>query len=490
VSAGLDAIVVGSGPNGLAAAVVLGAAGLSVRVYEMAGAPGGGCRTEELTLPGFRHDVCAAAHPLAIGSGFFRRFGLGERGVRLLQPDFAFAHPIGGGRAGAVPVSVAETAAGLGEDAVAWQRLFGPLADQHVALTDGVLSPLRTVPGRPVAFGRFGLSALRSATSLARRFTTDEARGLFAGVAAHSMLPLDQPVTGGVALLLGMLAQSVGWPIVEGGSAELVRAMAEAIEASGGEIVTGERVAALSDLPPARAVLLDITPRALLAVAGDRLPARAQRQARRFRYGHGICKLDWALDGPVPWEAEACRRAGTVHLGGTLEEVAAAEAEVAAGRHPERPYVLVVQPSVVDGSRAPAGQHTLWAYCHVPAGSTRDMSEPIARQLDRFAPAWRDRVLASSVRTAAEVEDHNPNYVGGDIGAGVQDLRQTFARPGLRWNPYGTGIAGVYLCSSSTPPGPGVHGRCGELAALAALREVFGIRQAPAIGASRTGSVS
>jgi phytoene dehydrogenase-like protein len=363
------------------------------------------------------------------------------------------------------------------------------LAEEQIALTDGVLSALRTVPARPVAVGRFGLSAVRSAASLAHRFTTDEARGLFAGVAAHSMLPLDRPVTGGVALLLGMLAQSVGWPVVAGGSAGLVRAMVDAIEASGGEIVTGERVVALSDLPPARAVLLDVTPRALVALAGDRLPARAGRQARRFRYGHGICKLDWALDGPVPWEAEACRRAGTVHLGGTFEEVAAAEAEVAAGRHPERPYVLVVQPSVVDDSRAPAGQHTLWAYCHVPAGSTRDMSEPIAQQLDRFAPTWRDRVLASSVRTAAQEERHNPNYVGGDIGGGVQDLRQTFARPALRWNPYRTGIAGVYLCSSSTPPGPGVHGRCGELAALAALREVFGVTQAPAIGAAQTGSV-
>jgi phytoene dehydrogenase-like protein len=299
------------------------------------------------------------------------------------------------------------------------------------------------------------------------------------------MMPLDRAVTGGVGLLLTMLAQAVGFPLVEGGSARLTDAMVAAIEERGGEVVTGERVTSLDDLPPAAAVLLDVTPRALVELAGDRLSPRLRRRAERFRYGAGVCKVDWALDGPIPWEAEACRRAGTVHVGGTFEEVAASEADVAAGRHAERPYVLTVQPSVVDPTRAPEGKHTFWAYCHVPAGSTLDRSAAISRQIDRFAPGWRDLVLATSVRTAAETEEHNPNYVGGDIGAGVQSLRQTFARPAATWNPYRTGIPGVYLCSSSTPPGPAVHGRCGELAALSALRDVFGVKHAPDLGPVR-----
>ncbi|MGD0593087.1 MAG: NAD(P)/FAD-dependent oxidoreductase [Acidimicrobiales bacterium] len=482
MSAELDAVVVGSGPNGLAAAVVLCAAGLAVGVYEMGPTPGGGCRTEELTLPGFHHDVCSAGHPLAIASGFFRRFDLASRGVRLLQPEVAFAHPLDGGRAGAVMASLDDTAAGLGEDAEAWRHLFRPLLQHHPAITDAVLSSMRAVPPQPVAVGRFGLLAVRSAAAIAGRFSGDEARGLFAGVAAHGMMALDRPVTGGVGLLLSMLAQAVGFPLVEGGSAGLVSAMVEAIEQRGGEVRTGERVTSLAQLPPAEAVLLDVTPRALVELAGDRLPPRQRRRAERFRYGPGVCKVDWALAGPVPWEADACRRAGTVHLGGTFEEVAASEAEVAAGRHSERPYVLTMQPSVIDATRAPKGKHTLWAYCHVPAGSTLDRSEVIARQIDRFAPGWRDLVLASSVRTAAEMAEHDPNYVGGDIGSGTQDLRQTFARPAATWNPYRTGIPGVYLCSSSTPPGPGVHGRCGELAALSVLREVFGLKRPPGIG--------
>ncbi|MFZ0170053.1 MAG: NAD(P)/FAD-dependent oxidoreductase [Acidimicrobiales bacterium] len=482
MSAELDAVVVGSGPNGLAAAVVLCAAGLAVGVYEMGPTLGGGCRTEELTLPGFHHDVCSAGHPLAIASGFFRRFDLASRGVRLLQPEVAFAHPLDGGRAGAVMASLDDTAAGLGEDAEAWRHLFRPLLQHHPAITDAVLSSMRAVPPQPVAVGRFGLLAVRSAAAIAGRFSGDEARGLFAGVAAHGMMALDRPVTGGVGLLLSMLAQAVGFPLVEGGSAGLVSAMVEAIEQRGGEVRTGERVTSLAQLPPAEAVLLDVTPRALVELAGDRLPPRQRRRAERFRYGPGVCKVDWALAGPVPWEADACRRAGTVHLGGTFEEVAASEAEVAAGRHSERPYVLTMQPSVIDATRAPKGKHTLWAYCHVPAGSTLDRSEVIARQIDRFAPGWRDLVLASSVRTAAEMAEHDPNYVGGDIGSGTQDLRQTFARPAATWNPYRTGIPGVYLCSSSTPPGPGVHGRCGELAALSVLREVFGLKRPPGIG--------
>lgn len=482
MTARLDAVVVGAGPNGLAAAVVLSAAGLAVRVYEMGPTPGGGCRTEELTLAGYRHDVCSAVHPLAIASGFFRRFGLESRGVRLLQPEIAFAHPLDGDRAGAVLPSLRDTATGLGEDAAAWRHLFEPLVAHETAITEAILSCPRSVPRHPAAVARFGALAVRSAAATAGRFSSEQARALFAGVAAHGMLRLDRPVTGGVGLLLATLAQAVGWPVVEGGSAALVTAMVGAIGERGGEVLTGERVVSLAELPPSRAVLLDVTPTVLVQLAGGRLPARHRRWAERFRYGTGVCKVDWALSGPVPWTAEACRRAGTVHLGGTFEEVAASEADVAAGRHAERPYVLTVQPAVVDATRAPAGAHTLWAYCHVPAGSGLDRSEAIARQVDRFAPGWRDLIIATSVRTAAEVERHNPNYVGGDIGAGLQDLRQTFARPAARWNPYRTGIPGVYLCSSSTPPGPGVHGRCGELAALSALRDVFGVKRPPEIG--------
>ncbi len=482
----LDAVVVGSGPNGLAAAVVLCSAGLKVRIYEMAPTIGGGCRTQELTLPGYRHDVCAAAHPLAMGSSFFRRFDLYSRGVQLVQPEIAFAHPLGGKRAGAVFGSLDATAAELGDDARSWRRLMSPLVEQQQAITDAVLSSMRTVPHQPAAIARFGLLAVRSGAAIASRFSGDEARGLVAGASAHGMRPLEGSLTGGIALVLVMLAQSVGWPVVRGGSAAITNAMARAVLEMGGEIETNEMVTSLSALPPARALLLDVTPRALVHLAGDLLTRRARRRAQRFAYGAGVCKVDWALAGPVPWSAPSCRKAGTVHVGGTFEEVAAAEAEVAAGRHAERPFVLALQPSVIDASRAPDGRHTLWAYCHVPSGSTLDASEAMERQIDRFAPSWRDLILAKSVRSAAEVGWHNPNYVGGDIGAGRQDLRQTFARPAALANPYRTGVPGLYLCSSSTPPGPGVHGRCGELAALSALRDVFGIRRAPEIGVPKT----
>jgi phytoene dehydrogenase-like protein len=481
-----DATVVGAGPNGLAAALTLAAAGLRVHVYEGASVPGGGARTEELTLPGFRHDACSAVHPLAVASPFFRRFDLAGRGVRLLEPDVQFAHPLDGGTAGYLMRSVDETADALGIDAHPYRGWVSSATRNGDDIVDTVLSTLRRPPRHPVRVVGFGLASLLSASQMARSFSTEEGRGLLAGVAAHAMLPLTKRPTGAVALLLSSLGHTVGWPVVEGGSATLVAAMVSALEELGGTVVTDHWVRSLADLPPSRAVLLDVTPRALISVAGDRLPPRSRRAMARFRYGAGVCKVDFALSGPVPWTAEPCRRAVTVHLGGRFEDIARSEAQVAAGEHPQQPYVLAVQPGVVDPTRAPADQHTLWTYCHVPAGSTVDMSSRIEAQLERFAPGFRDLVLAKAVRTAEQEELHNPNYPGGDIAAGAQTMWQTFARPTPRWNPYRTGIDGVYLCSASTPPGPGVHGRCGELAARSALRELFGVRKAPSFGPAPT----
>jgi phytoene dehydrogenase-like protein len=484
MSGDADAIVVGSGPNGLAAAVTLAAAGLRVQVIEGAGTPGGGCRTEELTLPGFQHDVCSAAHPLALASPFFRRFGPAARGVKFAQPQVVYAHPLDGGRVGLVTRSVADTAARLGEDAAAYQRLMQPLADGGMAVADAVLSPMRRPPRYSRALAVYARHGLRSAAAVARRFRTEEARGLFAGVAAHTMLPLDASPTAGVALLLGLLAHTVGWPLIEGGSARLTDAMIEAIVAAGGQVETGQWVRSLAGLPPAAVTLLDVSPRTFLALAGEALPARYRDALSRFRYGPGACKVDFALSGPVPWRNEGAREAGTLHLGGSFEEIAAAEAQVARGQHPDSPYVLVVQAGVADPARAPQGQHTLWAYCHVPSGSAVDMTARIEAQIERFAPGFRDLVLARSTRTAADEEASNPNYVGGDIGCGAQTVRQVLARPVARWNPYRTPLRGVYLCSAATPPGPAVHGRCGELAALTALRDIFNVRQPPDLGRS------
>jgi phytoene dehydrogenase-like protein len=469
-----DAVVVGAGPNGLAAAVTLARAGLAVDVFEGAATPGGGCRTEDLTLPGFHHDVCSAVHPLAAASPFFLGTDLAGRGVRLLTPKVAFAHPLDGGRAAAVSGSVDETAGGLGSDGDSYRRLMAPLVRDSGAIVPAVLAPLRSVPEHAVAVSRFGARGLLPAALLARRFKTDEARALLAGVAAHSMQPLTAPLTGGFGLLLALLAHSAGWPVVEGGSARLMHALTAELASLDGQVVTGCRIRRLADLPPARAVLLDVTPRQFLQIAGDAVPRRYRRAMERFSYGPGVCKVDWALDGPVPWTAVACREAGTVHLGGTLAEVARSEADVTAGRHPDRPYCLVAQAGVVDPTRAPAGKQTLWAYCHVPSGSTVSMADRIEAQIERFAPGFRDLILARAVRTAAEMEQHNPNYVGGDINSGAGTLRQTVFRPASRWNPYRTALPGVYLCSASTPPGGGVHGMCGLGAARAALADLSG----------------
>jgi phytoene dehydrogenase-like protein len=465
----VDAVVVGSGPNGLAAALTLARAGLLVEVYEGAPSLGGGCRTQELTLPGFTHDVCSTVHPLLAASPFFRDAGLN---VTLRTPEVAFAHPLDGGRAVAVTGSVAQTAATLGADGTRYRRLLGPLADSLDQILPSVLAPMLRPPAHPLAMARFGLRGLWPASALARLFETQPAKALIAGLAAHSMQPLSAPGTGAFALLLGMLSHTVGWPVVAGGSVSVVDALAAEIEAAGGHLHTGRWIGDLQDLPSSRLTLLDLTPRQLLEIAGERMPARSRRALARFRYGPGVCKVDWALSGPVPWQAEVCRSTPTLHLGGTFEEIARSESEVSAGRHAERPYCIAVQPCVVDPSRAPQGRQTFYAYCHVPAGSSRDVSDRIEAQIERFASGFRDLVLAKTVTTATEIESHNPNYVGGDINSGAATLAQTLFRPTISLRPYRTPLPGVYLCSSSTPPGGGVHGMCGQGAAQAALRDL------------------
>lgn len=467
----LDAVVVGSGPNGLAAALQLARAGLSVEVIEGVDSAGGGCRTQALTLPGFHHDVCSTVQSMVSLSPFFADMDLEKFGVRQCRPDIAFAHPLDDGRAACVVGDVEETARGLGGDGAAYTSLFGPLVKAAPTLASNVLAPLRSFPKGPVSMARFGLAGMPSATRFVRRFKNDETKALLGGVSAHAMLALDAPLTAAFGIFLTVTAHASGWPVVEGGSGRLVDALVAQIEVAGGAVHTGRWIREMSDLPPARATLFDTSAETLVSVAGSRLPASYRRAVERFKHAPGVCKVDWALSGPVPWTAPECRRAGTVHVGGTFEEVARSEADVIAGRHSEKPFCLVVQPSIIDSTRAPAGQQTLWAYCHVPNGSNVDMTSRIEDQIERFAPGFKDLVLARSTITAQEGETHNPNYVGGDINGGAGNLRQTLFRPAMRWNPYRTGAKGLYLCSASTPPGGGVHGMCGVGAAKAVLQD-------------------
>jgi phytoene dehydrogenase-like protein len=469
-----DAVVVGSGPNGLAAAITLAREGLAVEVLEGAATPGGGCRTEELTLPGFHHDVCATVQALAGISPFFASVDLAAHGARLCAPEVAFAHPLDGGRAAAVFGTVEDTAAALGDDARAYCRLVAPLVERADTILDDVLRPLRSVPRAPAATLRFAALGAQPMSWLARRFATAEAKGLLAGVSAHAMRPPTSALTGAFGLVLTIAAHRVGWPVVEGGSARLVDALVAELADAGGRLTTSTWVDELDALGRHDVTLLDTSPRTLLHLTRGRLPARSRRAIERFRYGPGLCKVDWALSGPVPWSAPVCRRAGTVHVGGTLEEVTAAEADVQAGRHAERPFCIVVQPCVADPSRAPAGRHTLWGYCHVPNGSNLDVTAAIEAQLERFAPGFRDLVLARVTTTTQQFERVNPNYVGGDVNGGLATVRATLSKPSLRWNPYRTGVDGLYLCSSYTPPGGGVHGMCGVGAASAALADLRG----------------
>jgi phytoene dehydrogenase-like protein len=466
----LDVVVVGAGPNGLAAAMTCALAGRSVLVLEGHDEIGGGTRTAALTLPGFRHDVCSAIHPLAAVSPFFAAAGLERHGLDLVHPEVALAHPLDDGRAGVLHRSLDATVAGLGGDGPSWDRHVGWAARRWLELAPGVLGPLARVPRHPLAMAGFGARGALPATVAGRAFATEEARGLFAGAAAHAFLPLSRPFTAAMALMLLASGHVAGWPAARGGSQAITAAMASRLRELGGRIETGRPIRTLADLPASRVVLLDVTPRQALAICGDALPSRYRQRLGRYRYGPAVWKVDYALSEPVPWTNPACRRAGSLHLGGTLTEVARAEAEVAAGRHPERPFVLVAQQSLFDDTRAPAGRHTLWTYCHAPHGSDVDLTGAVEAQLERFAPGFRDVVLARHVAGASWYEAYNPNLVGGDIAGGSHAGLQLVLRPGLGLHPYATPNPRLFLCSAATPPGGGVHGMCGANAAALVLR--------------------
>ncbi|MCA1644155.1 MAG: NAD(P)/FAD-dependent oxidoreductase [Chloroflexi bacterium] len=468
-----DAVVVGAGPNGLAAAIVLARAGLRVLVREAADTPGGGARSAALTLPGFTHDVCSAVHPLGVGSPFFRRLPLAAHGLEWIQPPAAVAHPFDDGPAVVLERSTAAMHSQLGSDGAAWQKLMDPFVSRSGHLFDDALGPLK-VPRHPLLLGRFGLTALPPATWLAGRlFRQTRARALFGGIAAHATLPLTRPPSAAFGMILGIAGHAVGWPIPRGGSASITRALLSYLRSLGGVVHSSAPVQSLDELPPARAVLLDLTPRQILRLEGTELSTLYRAQLERYQYGLGTFKVDWALDAPIPWRAPEVNRAATVHLGGTLEEIKRGRAQEWAGQPAERPYVLLVQPSLFDASRAPAGKHVGWAYCHVPNGSSFDMTERLEAQVERYAPGFRDRILARHQMGPADLERHNPNLIGGDINGGEATLLQLFFRPALRPIPYATSNPRLFVCSSSTPPGGGVHGMGGYYAARLALRRRF-----------------
>lgn len=469
-----DAVVVGSGPNGLAAAITLQQKGLSVLLLEAKKTIGGGMRSAELTLPGFIHDICSAVHPLAAGSPFFNTLPLYEHGLDFIYPPVAAAHPFDDGTSAILSGSVEDTARGLGKDAEAYRRLLQPIVSDWPVLAPELLGPLRW-PEDVSSLVRFGWVGLSSSAHLARRFQTREAKGLLAGMAAHSIQPLTNLATSAIALVLMTVGHVKGWPVPRRGSAAIADALASYFISLGGKIETGVEVSNFSQLPSSRCVLLDLTPRQLLRIGGHRWSSLYRWQLDRYRYGMGVFKIDWALAGRIPFSSAVCRQAGTIHIGNTLEEITASEAATAAGGHPDRPFVLLTQPSVFDPSRAPQGRHTAWAYCHVPNGSTKDMTAAIERQVERFAPGFRARILGRHVYDTRQLEEYNANYIGGDINGGIIDIRQLFTRPALRRSPYRTSEKGIDICSSSTPPGGGVHGMCGYHAARRALRDVFGL---------------
>lgn len=469
-----DAVVVGSGPNGLAAAITLQQEGLSVLLIEGKDVIGGGLTSAELTLPGFVHDVCSAIHPLAIGSPFFNTLPLAHHGLDYTFPDLAAAHPFDDGTAAVLGNSLEETARLLGQDEQAYLDLFKPLVRDWPDIAADVLGPLH-FPKHPIAMAKFGLNALTAATHLAKRFKTREARGLWAGMAAHSIQPLTNLTTSAIGLVLMTAAHLRGWPIPVGGSKEIANALSSYFISLGGRIETGRYIKSLNELPSSRIVLFDVTPKQLLQIAGHKFSSIYKWQLERYRYGMGVFKIDWALDGPIPFTAPEARKAGTVHIGNTLEEIRLSEKLSWQGKHAEKPFVLLAQQSLFDDTRAPEGKHAAWAYCHVPNGSKKDMTAIIEQQVERFAPGFRDLILARHTMNTEQVEAYNPNYIGGDINGGVIDLGQIFTRPALRSSPYRTSAKGLYICSSSTPPGGGVHGMCGYHAAKTALKDNFSI---------------
>lgn len=470
-----DAVVIGSGPNGLAAAITLQQKGLSVLIIEGKDEIGGGLRSAELTLPGFVHDICSAIHPLAIGSPFFETLPLNQHGLEYIIPEIAAAHPFDDGTEAVVYNSIHKTAKSLGIDEKAYLNLMEPVVNDWPGIASDVLGPL-TFPKKPFDMAAFGLKALTSTTFLSKRFKTKEAKGLWAGMAAHSIQPLTNLSTSAIGLVLLLSAHRKGWPIPKGGSAQIAKALASYFLSLGGKIETGRFVTSLDQLPSSKAVFFDVTPKQLLKIAGHKFSSIYKWQLERYRYGMGVFKMDWALDGPVNFKTEGARRAGTVHIGNTLEEIVLSEKEMASGIHSEKPYMLLAQQSLFDPTRAPEGKHTVWAYCHVPNGSTKDMSGIMEKQIERFAPGFRDQILGRHTMNTAEMETYNPNYIGGDINGGIIDIGQIFTRPALRSSPYRTSAKGLYLCSSSTPPGGGVHGMCGYHAAKRALKDVFKIR--------------
>jgi phytoene dehydrogenase-like protein len=468
-----DAIVVGSGPNGLAAAIEIARTGHSVCVFEARDTIGGGARTAELTLPGFQHDVCSAIHPFGIASPFFKDLPLEKHGLKWIQPAACLAHPFDDGPPAILHRLIPHTSATLDSDGKVYENLFSPLVRNAKSLLPEILAPPIHLPRHPIALMRFGFQAMRSAeTFINRHFKASRSRALFAGMAGHSNMPLTTSPTAAFGLLLGMLAHVGGWPIVKGGSQKLSDALASYLGSVGGKIVTNTHVKSLKALPTSRVVLFDLTPRQILQMLFDQLPPSYRWELQKYRYGPGVFKVDWALNSPIPWKSPACAQAATVHLGGSAEEIIESERIVGNGRCPDRPFVLLAQQSLFDNTRAPEGKHTAWAYCHVPANSNIDMLERIEKQVERFAPGFRDCILGRHIISAPDYEKYNPNNVGGDISGGLQNFLQIIARPSLRVSPYVIPVPGLFICSASTPPGGAVHGMCGYHAARAAISAI------------------
>jgi phytoene dehydrogenase-like protein len=467
-----DAIVVGSGPNGLAAAITLQLSGCSVFLVEGNSTIGGGLRSAELTLPGFTHDICSAIHPMALASPLFDQLPLREHGLEFLFPTYAAAHPFDQHDAALLYQSLTTTAAAMGTDQRIYTQLISPIVDQWNSLVNALLGPLR-IPADPIALSRFGLHALQSAQSISRRFQTEKARGLWAGMAAHSIMPLNNLSTAAIGFVLMATGHLKGWPIPKGGSQQIANALLSYFKSLGGKVQTNFYVRSLEALPSAKAILFDVTPKQLLEIAGHKFSSVYSWQLKRYRYGMGVFKMDWALDGPIPWKDPNVSGAGTVHIGNTFDEIATSELATSRGQHSEKPFILLAQQSLFDASRAPEGKHTVWAYCHVPNGSTVDMSSKIENQIERFAPGFKSMILKKHVMNTADMQAKNANYIGGDINGGIMDVRQLFTRPALRLSPYRTSARGLYICSSSTPPGGGVHGMCGYHAARNVLKDIF-----------------